>query len=397
MRRAPLRASIVRRGNATLRAPNVKAMAAARGAAVEDEPTITPSEAQKLHRQLLGWYRRNRRDLPWRRSRDPYRIWVSEVMLQQTTVKTVLPYYARFLERFPRLRDLAAAPEDDVLAAWSGLGYYHRARNLLRGARYLGERHGGRFPKTLEAALAVPGVGLYTASAVLSIAHAVPLPVVDGNVRRVLARLRALRGPRWRKDGPYYNLAEDLLDREEPGDWNQALMELGATLCSPRGPACPACPLRAACRAAALGIAEELPEGRPRPAARDVTVAAALVERGRRLLLVRRAEGRLMGRLWEVPQTSLASSGVADLPRELRERHGLEIVPGPLAVRVRHAITFRRIRVEAYRVRLARAPRHDPERLRWATPEEIARLPVSSMTRKIVAGLDAAQRPLDFS
>jgi A/G-specific adenine glycosylase len=358
---------------------------------------LTPAEARTLHRRLLGWYRRNRRDLPWRRTKDPYRIWVSEVMLQQTTVKAVRPYYTAFLERFPALTDLAAAREDAVLAAWAGLGYYHRARNLLRGARHVALRHAARFPKTLEAALAVPGVGLYTASAVLSIAHNLPLPVVDGNVRRVLARLFVLRGPRWKKDAPYYNLAEQLLERDTPGDWNQALMELGATLCSVRRPACPACPLRGDCRAAALGIAESLPEAQARRATLDVTVAAALVERAGRLLLVRRAEGRLLGGLWEVPQTSLDSSGLADLPRELRERHGLEILPGPLAVRVRHAITFRRIRVEAYRARLARAPRRDPERLRWATPREIAGLPVSSMTRKIVAGLRAGQGSLDFS
>jgi A/G-specific adenine glycosylase len=358
---------------------------------------LPAAELRALQRQLLGWYRRNRRDLPWRRDRDAYRVWVSEVMLQQTTVKTVLPYYESFLARFPTLPELAMAREDDVLAAWSGLGYYHRARNLLRAARHVLERHAGRFPATLEAALAVPGVGLYTASAVLSIAHGVALPVVDGNVRRVLSRLRALRGPRWRKDAPYYNLAEQLLERDAPGDWNQALMELGATVCSARRPACPACPLRGSCRAAALGIAERLPEGRPRRAPLDVTVAAALVERGGRLLLVRREEGKLLGRLWEVPQTSLTSRGLADLPRELRERHGLELLPGVLAVRVRHAITFRRIRVEAYRARLLRTPRGDPERLRWATPLEIAGLPVSSLTRKIVAGLATPQRPLDFT
>src|SRR5262245_53410246 len=318
-------------------------------------------------------------------------------MLQQTTVKTVLPYYEAFLARFPTLADVAAGREDEVLAAWSGLGYYHRARNLMRGARHVLERCAGRFPTSLEAALAIPGVGLYTASAVLSIAHGAPLPVVDGNVRRVLSRLHALRGPRWRKDAAYYNLAEQLLARDAPGDWNQALMELGATVCSARKPACPACPLRASCRAAALGLAESLPEGRPRKAPLAVTVAAAVVERGGRLLLVRRAEGRLLSRLWEVPQTSLESQGLRDLPRELRERHGLEVVPADLAVRVRHAITFRRIRVEAYRARLLRAPRRDPERLRWATPQEIADLPVSSLTRKIVAGLGRPQRLLDFA
>jgi A/G-specific adenine glycosylase len=354
------------------------------------------AEPAALRRRLLDWYRRHRRDLPWRRTRDPYRVWVSEVMLQQTTVKTVLPYYEPFLDRFPTLAALAAAPEHDVLAAWSGLGYYHRARNLHRGARHVLEKHAGAFPRALEAALAVPGVGLYTASAVLSIAHEVPLPVVDGNVRRVLARLFALRGERWRKDAAFYNRAQELLDGRSPGDWNQALMELGATVCLPRKPACPACPLRTSCRGRARGIQEELPEARGRRAPVDVTVAAALVEKDGRVLLVRRAEGRLMGRMWEVPQTSLESQGLRDLVRELKERHGLDLTPGPLVARGRHAITFRRIRLEAYRARLRREPPADAERFLWATPQQIAALPVSSMTRKVLRGLDSPQLPLAY-
>lgn len=345
-------------------------------------------------RRLLDWYRRNRRDLPWRRTRDPYRIWVAEVMLQQTTVKGVVPYYERFLERFPDAATLAASPEETAVAAWSGLGYYHRARNLRRGAMHVVAHHAGRFPRTLEAALAIPGVGLYTASAVLSIACGAPLPVVDGNVRRVLARLRARRGPEWRRDGAYYNLAEESLDRDSPGDWNQALMELGATVCTPRRPACPACPVRSACRARAEGIQDRIPETRPRRAPVDVTVAAALVEKDGRVLLVRRAEGRLMGRMWEVPQTSLESRGLPDLVREVEARHGLAVVPGPLLARARHAITFRRIRVEAYRARLRRKPPPDPERYRWVAPAEIASLPVSSMTRKVLRGLASPQLPL---
>lgn len=347
-----------------------------------------------LHRLLLAWYRRNKRALPWRRSRDPYRVWVSEVMLQQTTVKTVLPYYEAFLERFPDVASLAAASEEDVISAWSGLGYYHRARNLRRGAQHVASRHAGRFPKTLEAALAVPGVGLYTASAILSIAYGTPLPVVDGNVRRVLARLLALRGKQFRSDGPYYNRAEELLRRESPGEWNQALMELGATVCVPREPACPACPVRSLCRARALGLQERLPERKPRREPVDVEVAAALVERAGRILLVRREEGRLMGRMWEVPQTSLESRGLVDLASELRERHGLEVVPGPLLVRVRHAITFRRIRADGYRARLERAPAADGERLLWARPEDLSSLPVSSLTRKLIGGLRSRQMPL---
>jgi A/G-specific adenine glycosylase len=343
---------------------------------------------------LLRWYRRNRRDLPWRRTKDPYLIWVSEVMLQQTTVKTATPYYEAFVARYPRIHDLAGAREEDVLAAWSGLGYYHRARNLLRGARHLVEHGQGSFPRTLEAALAVPGVGLYTASAVLSIAFEAPLPVVDGNVRRVLARLMALEGPEWRNDSAFYNLAESLLEKEAPGDWNQALMELGATICRAQKPACPVCPVREGCRARAEGRVSELPEGRARKATVEVTVAAALIERGGRLLLVRREEGKLLGRMWELPQTSLESRGLRDLRRELRDRHGLDVEAGPLRVRARHAITYRRIRLEGYAATLlGRAPR-DPDRYRWVTADEVRELPISSMTRKLIDGWKAPQLPL---
>ncbi len=353
-----------------------------------------PPDPPALRRSLLRWYDRHQRELPWRGTSDPYRIWVSEVMLQQTTVKAATPYYEAFLKRFPTLQSLAEEAEEEVLAAWSGLGYYHRARNLHRGAQHVAERHGGRFPKTLEAALAVPGVGLYTASAVLSIAYGVPLPVVDGNVRRVIARLLALRGPEYRKDGPYYNRAEELLDRERPGDWNQALMELGATVCAPRDPGCEACPLRTRCRARALDIAGELPEGRARRAPVAVEVAAALVERDGRVLLVRRPEGRLLGRMWEVPQTSLESRGLPDLAHELEERHGLRVVPGALAVRARHAITFRRITLEGYHARLKRPVPNDPERFLWARLDEVAALPVASSTRKLLKGLGSPQLPL---
>jgi len=354
--------------------------------------------APALRRALLSWYRRSRRSLPWRKAADAYRVWVSEVMLQQTTVRAVTPYYERFLARFPDVEALAAASEENVLAAWSGLGYYHRARNLRRGAQHLLEHHGGRFPRTLEAALAVPGVGLYTASAVLSIAHGLALPVVDGNVRRVLARLFALRGGRYRRDGPFYNLAETLLAPEAPGDFNQALMDLGATLCLPRRPACDACPLRDGCLARERGLTERLPEPRRRRAAQDVSVAAALVERDGRLLLVRRPEGRLLGRLWELPQTGLDEKGdAATLAAALRERHGLAVELGALVVRARHAVTFRRIELLGYRARLrGRLPREDGESLRWARPDELDSLPLSSMTRKLARGYARAQLPLEL-
>jgi A/G-specific adenine glycosylase len=220
--------------------------------------------------------------------------------------------------------------------------------------------------------------------------------VVDGNVRRVLARLYALSGPEYRREGPYYNLAEELLSRDSPGDWNQAVMELGATVCTPKNPACPACPLRARCRALAAGTVDELPEGRARRAPVDVTVAAALVERDGRILLVKRPDGRLLGRMWEVPQTPLEPRDRPDLPGEVAERYGLRVVPGPLVVRARHAITHRRIVLEGYRSRLESPVPSDPERFRWVSPGEVSALPVSSMTRKLLRGLDSPQLPLEI-
>jgi A/G-specific adenine glycosylase len=315
-------------------------------------------------------------------------------MLQQTTVRTVGPYFERFLARFPTIRSLAAATEDDVLALWAGLGYYHRARNLRRGAIHILERHGGRFPRTLEAALAVPGVGMYTASAVLSIAYGVPLAVVDGNVRRVLTRLMALRGPRWTRTGALHNLATELLARNAPGDWNQAVMELGATVCAPRNPECPACPLRDHCRGRALGLERSLPAARNGRTPVRVTVAAALIRSRNRVLFARRPSGRLMGEMWEIPQTPLDAVGRPRLEEEVRRRYGIDIRVGALLATARHAITYRRIRLEAYEATLSTPVAPHRDTLRWVALHEVAGLPTSSMTRKLVAALDSPQRPL---
>jgi A/G-specific adenine glycosylase len=346
---------------------------------------------------LLTWFADNARELPWRRDRDPYAIWLSEIMLQQTQVERVTPLYERFLARFPDIDALAKAPVEAVLEAWQGLGYYGRARRLHVAACEVRERYQGEFPATEREALALPGIGRYTAGAILSIAYGVPLPVVDGNVARVLGRLEALRG---NLDDAgtrraLWALASELVPAREPGDWNQALMELGATVCTPKNPACPACPLRDRCRALALGRVGELPEGRARRTPVNVTVAAALVERDGRILLAKRPEGRLLGRMWEVPQTPLEPREGLDLPRELEERYGLRVVPGPLVVRARHAITHRRITLVGYRSRLESPVPSDPERFRWVTPAEVAALPVSSMTKKLLRGLDAPQLPLE--
>src|SRR5208282_3990217 len=203
----------------------------------------------KFQEKLLGWFRAHRRELPWRASRNPYRVWVAEVMLQQTRIAAVLPYYDRFLKKFPSVEALAHGREHEVLKLWSGLGYYSRARNLHRAAKEIVARHSSKFPRALDAALALPGIGRYTAAAVLSIGYDVPLAVLDGNVARVLSRLGAIRGDlraphRWRR---LSRMAQQLLAQRAPGDWNQALMELGETICTPQTPRCPACPVSRWC------------------------------------------------------------------------------------------------------------------------------------------------------
>src|SRR6202049_4537333 len=221
--------------------------------------SLAISSVRAMRRRLLLWYQERKRDLPWRRTRDPYRIWLSEIMLQQTRVAAVIPYYERFLASFPNMQALARARTDRVLANWAGLGYYSRARNLQRAAKEMVSRHAGNFPREYEAALALPGIGRYTAAAVLSIAYDAPHAVLDGNVARVLARIGALHGDLrapalWRE---LEATAQHLLARNASGDWNQAMMELGATVCTPKSPRCGECPVEKWCRARKLDIAGE--------------------------------------------------------------------------------------------------------------------------------------------
>ena len=259
---------------------------------------------------LLAWYDATRRDLPWRRTRDPYAIWVSEVMLQQTQVAAVLPYWERFLARFPTPAALAEADEDAVLAAWSGLGYYRRVRHLREGARQVVERHGGSVPPSLDALRALPGIGPYTAGAIASIAFGCEEPVLDGNVRRVLARWTADKGEGG--DARFWTLARTLVAGPRPGDWNQALMELGAAVCTPVAPDCARCPVAASCRAHATGAPEDFPRARPRKPSRTVRVEVALIEREGAVLLERGGAGPLRGK-WDLP--AVETTGPSPLMR----------------------------------------------------------------------------------
>jgi A/G-specific adenine glycosylase len=352
--------------------------------------SLAPPEIAKFRRRLLTWFSERKRDLPWRRTKDPYRIWLSEIMLQQTRVAAVVPYYESFLSRFPDMRALARAREEAVLSHWAGLGYYSRAKNLLRAAQEIDARHAGRFPSEYEAALALPGIGRYTAAAVLSIAYGHPRAVLDGNVARVLARVGALRGD-LRAPALWHKLetaAQELLAPSTPGDWNQAMMELGATLCAPKSPRCGECPVASCCRALKLGIAEQLPDARKKRAAIQVTLAAAvLVDSGGRTLLVRRtgADGALFSRMWQFPAIETPTDPSSNLARHVQEDFGLKLAEKqmiPLKT-ARHSVTFREIRLAPFLIRVEHLPKIAGAR----TPllARFGKLPVSNATRKIAS------------
>jgi A/G-specific adenine glycosylase len=337
---------------------------------------------------LLRWYRRHRRGLPWRRTRDPYAIWVSEAMLQQTRVETVVPYYDRFLRRFPDVASLADAELDDVLRAWEGLGYYSRARRLKQAAEVVMDRFDGSIPSRAEELRSLPGIGRYTAGAIASIAFDRPEPVLDGNVTRVLARWHGIRESvdepavverLWREAG-------ELARGASPGDLNQALMELGARICTPRGPSCEACPVRRWCRAAAAGDAESLPCKAPRRAPTRVRAAAALLFRRGRALAVRRPERGLLGGLWELPGAELAGRARPEraVRTALEAALGLSIEELERVGSVEHVFTHRRLELLVFRgrpgpgrVRLEGYTAH-----RWVAPAGLGGLPHGRPTRK---------------
>lgn len=341
--------------------------------------------------RLLAWYDATRRDLPWRRSRDPYLIWVSEVMLQQTRVETVIPYFEGFLRRFPTVRTLADADLDDVLAAWSGLGYYRRARQLHAAARQI-VASGGELPATVDELRQLPGIGPYTAAAVASIAFDVPAPVLDGNVERVLSRRLALEGDPRRGEArrELLEAARGLLPPGRPGDGNQALMELGATICTPKSPRCGDCPLAAGCRAYASGD----PEAYPRLPARRKPVRqrriGVVARRDSKTLLFRRPDdSELLAGTWEIPWVAIEKGD--DTERRLSESYGGVWELGERAGRVKHSITHRALEVDVVLGRY----RDDGTiaegvEAGWFTASEIENLASSSLVGKILRRVGAS-------
>jgi len=340
--------------------------------------------------RLLAWFAAEARDLPWRRDRDPYRVWLAEVMLQQTQVDTAVPYYERFLTRFPTVAALAAAPLEEVLKLWEGLGYYARARNLHAAARQIVVEHGGQIPATFEALLVLPGVGRYTAGAVASIAFGQDVPAVDGNVRRVLARVFAVREDvsRSAAQQELEALATSLLPPGQAGAFNEGLMELGATVCTPRAPKCDRCPLCEPCQAYATGEQDSLPVKRPRKRTPHYEVAAAVtIGQDGRVLVAQRNADDMLGGLWEFPGGKCEDGETLSecLAREMREELGVKVEVGERLVVVKHAYTHFRITLHAFRCRVvAGEPRClDCAAFRWVSHAEMDALPMSVADRKI--------------
>jgi A/G-specific adenine glycosylase len=372
---------------------------------------VSGTELGRFQKQLLAWFRQFRRDLPWRQSRDPYHIWLSEIMLQQTRVAAVVPYYEKFLERFPDVRALAEAPQEEVLRLWSGLGYYSRARNLQRAAQQIVARNGpggGEFPRKAEEALALPGIGAYTAAAILSIAYGEKLAVLDGNVARVLARLCAIRGDvrapkHWRA---LQQTADKLLDAASPGDWNQAMMELGATVCTPRSPQCLLCPVAGFCQGRKLGIAETLPQKRKKRAPVAVVLAAAVFVDAKGLTLLLGPPNKeqasnsigaadhvptLVSRMWHFPTISVNENPAQELALSLQASVGSNVLASNLQPlgRVRHAVTYRNITMHPFLIPLGKLPRIASAK---SLPlGNLTSLPISNLTRKVAASALAAR------
>lgn len=354
--------------------------------------TLPDCVISDLQRSLLQWYHQQGRTLPWRGESDPYKIWVSEIMLQQTQVKTVIPYYHRWLAQFPTLEALAKADQQQVLKAWEGLGYYARGRNLHKAAQRILKDYRGIFPQQLDQVLKLPGIGRTTAGGILSAAFNQPVSILDGNVKRVLARLTALSVSPGKVMPQLWQLSDQLLDLDHPRDFNQAIMDLGATICTPKNPACLLCPWQKHCQAYDQGIQNELPIREmtsPLPH-KNIGVAVIWNEQGQ-ILIDRRLEGGLLGGLWEFPGGKIEAGETYEdcIRREIQEELGIDIEVCDRLITVDHAYTHFRITLNVYHCRYVEGEPQPIEcqEIRWVTLDEIDQFPFPKANSQIIAAL----------
>ena len=355
-------------------------------------PELPPTAIAPLRHALLTWYHTHGRDLPWRRNRDPYAIWVSEIMLQQTQVKTVLPYYDRWLAHLPAIADLARADQQTILKLWQGLGYYARARNLHKAAQVIISHHQGTFPRDLATVLTLPGIGRTTAGGILSAAFNQPVPILDGNVKRVLSRLVALPVPPQRAIAHLWNLSTALLDPDQPRDFNQALMDLGATLCLPRQPDCDRCPWQPHCQAHTLGTQTQLPMTEPRnPLPRKTIGVAVIWNDAGEILIDRRKQEGLLGGLWEFPGGKVEPGETIEacIQREIREELGIEISVGDRLIVVEHTYSHFHVSLNVHHCQYVSG---DPQpiecdEVRWVSLADIDQFPFPKANVQIITAL----------
>lgn len=341
----------------------------------------------RLATRLLRWYDENKRSLPWRGHPDPYAVWVSEIMLQQTRVEAVIPYFQRWMQRFPTIAALASAPEGEVLSVWEGLGYYARARNLRHAAQVIVEQYGGELPSDAASLRKLPGIGRYSAGAIASIAFGLDEPALDGNIRRVLARVF---GVVERVDLPrgtklLWALAAKHLPKGRAGDYNQALMDLGASVCVPASPRCPICPVRGMCQARKLGIQAELPVLKAKQAVPHRVMVAAVITRGSRVLLAQRPSTGLLGGMWEFPNGIVRGAPGRSVETVVRKLYHLEVQCGePLGV-VRHGYSHYSVSVHAFWCKPVSIPK--AKNLRWVPLRQLAKFPMGRVDRQIARKL----------
>jgi A/G-specific adenine glycosylase len=360
---------------------------------VQRTPALfTSHQKQLLRRRLVAWYRAHGRDLPWRRSQDPYRVWISEVMLQQTQVATVREYFVRFIEVLPNVYSLAAADEEQVLRLWEGLGYYRRARQLHAAAKQIVTKHGGQFPSDTAMLQELPGIGRYTAGAIASIAFDQRAPILEANTVRLLSRLIAYRDDPLRATGQrtLWQVAEEILPQKDVAQFNQALMELGSLICTPTEPKCRQCPLSCLCAAHLSGLQDAIPKAKAQPTVTEVREAAIVVRRNGRLLMRKCGEGERWAGLWDFPRFALGSTGPLFAREEIAEKvlaqTGVTCAPRVWLRTLKHGVTRYRITLECYEATYvagrARAA-HNLSPVRWISLAELGELPLSTTGRAI--------------
>ncbi|MEP0922912.1 A/G-specific adenine glycosylase [Leptolyngbya sp. ST-U4] len=364
-----------------------------------DQPgkDLSNHEIHDLRQNLLRWYGESGRDLPWRRTRDPYAIWVSEIMLQQTQVKTVMPYYEHWMQQFPTIAHLAQADQQQVLKAWQGLGYYARARNLHRAAQIILAQHGGKFPQDLPSVMSLPGIGQTTAGGILSAAFNQAVPILDGNVKRVLARLRGINVPPSQAIKALWQVSASLLDPQQPCDFNQAFMDLGATICTPKNPACLLCPWNPYCLAYQTNMQNELPvsEKRAPTPHKQIGVAVIWNDRGQILIDRRKQEG-LLGGLWEFPGGKIEPGETVEacIVREIREEIGIEITVGDRLITIDHTYTHFRVTLNVHHCQYVSGEPQaiECDEVRWVEVADLEQFPFPQANVQIIEAIKQQQR-----